>query len=431
VVKAEVGGWLGRLADFGALPTDTAEERLRKSLLITLVVLLGIVALSIYVVFYWSLGLRLAASIPFAYQVVSVMGLIYLARTKDFTTFRTVALFMALTLPVSLQWALGGFAGSGAILLWAAWPAIGDLMFEGPRNSTPWFVAYLGMIALATLVDPLFHASAPPLSANVTAAFFGLNVAIVTGSMYFALRYFADQRDQAMTELNRQHILVQLEQTRSEGLLLSILPRAVAERLKHDPRATAERYADVTVLFADIVDFTPMSSGLSADELVAWLNELFSEFDRLSGRYRLEKIKTIGDAYMAVGGVPTPHQDHVGASAELALAMRDGVAARKAPNGGAVRLRIGIHTGAVVAGVIGTRKFSYDLWGDTVNIASRMESQGVPDGIQVTETTYRRLRDRFDFAERAEIYVKGKGLMTTYLLLGKKRVTDGAMPPAA
>ncbi|MDR7417439.1 MAG: adenylate/guanylate cyclase domain-containing protein [Armatimonadota bacterium] len=412
--------WLDRLADIGAAPTDTAEERLRKSLLIFVVLMLGVVALTIYSIMYWALGLNLAAAIPFAFQVMALLSLLYLSRTKDFTTFRNVVLFMALTLPVSLQWALGGFAGSGAVLLWSAWPAIGQLMFEGPQKSITWFAAYLGLLALSAVLDPMFPSFAPSLPPAITALFFAMNIALVTGSIYVTLGYFAFQRDEAMAALNRQHLLLQKEQERSEHLLLSILPKSVADRLKHDPTALAEECADATVLFADIVDFTRTSSDLPPEELIAWLNDLFSAFDRLTEQFGLEKIKTIGDAYMAVCGLPARHPDHAGAAAEMALAILAEVTGRTAPNGEPLSVRIGMHSGRVVAGVIGTRKFIYDLWGDTVNIASRMESQGVPGGVQVTQATYARLHDRYEFTSRGQIFVKGKGLMAAFLLTGRK-----------
>jgi adenylate cyclase len=293
-------------------------------------------------------------------------------------------------------------------------------MFEGPRKSVPWFLAFLGMLAGSAILDPFLPAFAPVLSPQISAAFFTLNIAVVTGSMYFTLGYYALQRDETMTALTTQHLLLQKEQQRSEALLLNILPKSVAERLKVDPQATAEECADATVLFADIVDFTRISSGVKPEAMVAWLNGLFSLFDELTERYGLEKIKTIGDAYMAVGNVPTRHPDHAAAAVELALALRDAAAARTAPNGDPLRLRIGIHSGPVVAGVIGTRRFIYDLWGDTVNIASRMESHGVPESIQVTDAMYRSLCNRYEFTPRGQIEVKGKGTMPAFLLAGRK-----------
>jgi adenylate cyclase len=213
---------------------------------------------------------------------------------------------------------------------------------------------------------------------------------------------------------------LQAEQEKSERLLLSILPKQIAERLKQNPTTIADSFSEVTVLFADIVDFTNLASQMSPTELVEWLNEIFSTFDNLAEKHGLEKIKTIGDAYMVVGGLPIPREDHAYSIAEMALDMQQSAAKFKSKNQESFNMRIGIHTGPVVAGVIGTNKFIYDLWGDTVNIASRMESHGIPGGIQVTESTFDRLQDLYILEKRGLIPVKGKGEMTTYLLLGKK-----------
>ena len=210
------------------------------------------------------------------------------------------------------------------------------------------------------------------------------------------------------------------ERARSERLLLNILPATVAERLKGAPAAAvADHYPEATVLFADLVDFTHLATPLEPGKLVAWLNDLFSAFDRLAAERGVEKIKTVGDAYMAVGGVPTPRADHCEAVADLALALRAETAQRASPDGQPVRLRVGVHTGPVVAGVIGTHKFSYDLWGDTVNLASRMESHGVDGAVHVSAAVYERLRGRYEFAARGLVAVKGKGDLATYVLRGR------------
>lgn len=209
------------------------------------------------------------------------------------------------------------------------------------------------------------------------------------------------------------------ERERSESLLLNILPASVADRLKANDEVIADRFDQVTVMFADLVDFTESSDGIEPGEVVAELDELFTVFDELARRHGLEKIKTIGDAYMVAGGLPEPSADHAEAVAGMALEVRDEVAGRTDPSGRPLAVRIGIDTGPVVAGVIGRHKFSYDLWGDTVNTASRMESQGVPGRIQVTERTQQRLRDRFRFERRGPIEIKGKGEMPTWFLLSR------------
>lgn len=210
------------------------------------------------------------------------------------------------------------------------------------------------------------------------------------------------------------------EQSKSERLLLNILPGPIAQRLKQGESTIADSFAEVTVMFADLVGFTKLSTHLSPAELVELLNEIFSAFDELADRYGLEKIKTIGDAYMVVGGLPRPSDNHAEAIAEMAIDIQATIAKMRAKGDRPLSIRIGIHTGPVEAGVIGTKKFTYDLWGDTVNTASRMESQGVPGGIQVTVATYDRLRDKYVFEPRGVIPVKGKGDMMTYLLLDRK-----------
>ena len=230
----------------------------------------------------------------------------------------------------------------------------------------------------------------------------------------------------AMEARNRKQAeeALRVEKEKSELLLLNILPSEIAERLKYETDSIADSFADVTVLFADIVGFTELSCCVAPIELVKLLNRIFSTFDLLAQKHELEKIKTIGDAYMVVGGLPTPRADHVEAIANMALDMQTEIARFNAKTGNTFSIRIGINTGPVVAGVIGIKKFIYDLWGDTVNTASRMESHGIPGCIQVTQATYERLRDKYLFEERGVIQVKGKGEMMTYLLRSKKLTQD-------
>ncbi len=208
----------------------------------------------------------------------------------------------------------------------------------------------------------------------------------------------------------------QIERDRADSLLLNILPAPIAEEMKRGRQTIAESHEDVSVLFADIVSFTELSSQLSCHALVDLLNRVFTAFDQLSDDHRLEKIKTIGDNYMVVGGVPSSSSHHAEAIAAMALDMQAWVAGFRSPEVGRLSLRIGIHSGPVVAGVIGSRKFIYDLWGDTVNIASRMESHGLPGRIHVSETMAQRLQDRYRLEERGQLPIKGVGAMTTYWL---------------
>jgi class 3 adenylate cyclase len=219
-------------------------------------------------------------------------------------------------------------------------------------------------------------------------------------------------------EAVRTRRALQREEEESERLLLNVLPAPIATRLKQHEDLIADRFPDVTVLFADLVDFTRRSQRSSPQQVVEVLDELFSAFDQLTRGHGLEKIKTIGDAYMVAGGLPEPRPDHAQAMPDLALAMQAELARHSDPSGQPLQARIGIDTGPVVAGVIGSDKFSYDLWGDTVNTASRMESTGVAGCIQVTERTWRRLRDGYRFERRGVVPVKGKGEMVTWFLTG-------------
>ena len=208
------------------------------------------------------------------------------------------------------------------------------------------------------------------------------------------------------------------ERIKAERLLLNVLPKPIADRLLNERRVIVDRFAEVTVLFIDIVNFTDVTARVEPEEMVEWLNDVFSTFDELAVRYGLEKIKTIGDAYMVAAGLPVQRPDHAEAAAIMALNIRALASRMTTPDGNPLLLRLGLHSGPVIAGVIGTSKFSYDLWGDTVNTASRMESHGLPNCIQATAAIYDRLHDHFEFESRGLITIKGKGEMPTYWLTG-------------
>ncbi len=230
----------------------------------------------------------------------------------------------------------------------------------------------------------------------------------------------AQERARQASQLHDAYKQLEAEQTKSDRLLLNVLPAAIVQRLKHNENNIAESFSEVTVMFADIVGFTELSSRISATAVVEVLNDIFSAFDHLADRHGLEKIKTIGDAYMVVGGLPTPRKDHAEAIAAMAIDMLQEIRRLSLEHSEPFSIRIGIHTGPVVAGVIGLKKFIYDLWGDTVNIASRMESHGITGCIQVTVETQELLKDKYTFQKRGAIQIKGKGYMITYLLTGPK-----------
>jgi adenylate cyclase len=393
---------LRRLAEIGATPGDSHELRVRKSVLVLSSLLMTTLA-SVWVVTYAILGLWLSALIPFVYQLASTASIVIFARTRRYLLFRTSQLWLPLLLPFALQWSLGGFENSSGVSMWAFASPIGALLFVGARQALPWFAAFVGLVALSAAIDPLLADHPPDIPDGLVVTFFALNILGITTTAYALLQYFVRARDLALAQ--------------SERLLLNVLPEPVAERLKAEDGIIADACPEVTVLFADIVGFTPLSARLSAAELVAVLDHVFAEWDALTVRFGVEKIKTIGDAYMVAAGVPLHRDDHVEAIADMALAMQPVLERYAAESDLELQVRLGIDTGPVVAGVIGRAKFIYDLWGDTVNTASRMESHAPTGGIHVTERVYARLRDRYDLEPRGTIEVKGKGAMSTYMLI--------------
>ncbi len=400
-------GVLASLASIGALPVETPAEGLRKRTLVLAATTITVLAV-VWVVTYWLLGLHLSASIPFAYQVASVVNLAILAKTKRYRLFRRSQLGLSLLLPFLLQLSLGGFVSSSGVILWSFTAPLGALLFAGRRAAVGWFGAFLGLIVAAAVLEPVIGEAGDQIPPFIQILFFVLNIGGVTGTCYMLLHYFVGQRD-AMADI------VEEERERSERLLLNVLPASIADRLKSGESVIADRVPEVGVLFADIARFTPLSETMSPEDLVRLLDDIFTAFDELAQTYGLEKIKTIGDAYMVASGLLQPRPSHIDALAQMALAMQRVM--RRSP---ALELRIGLDVGPVVAGVIGRSKFIYDLWGDTVNTASRMESHGIPGSIQVTERAYERLVDRFEFQKRGTIEVKGKGRLQTFLLIGER-----------
>jgi adenylate cyclase len=327
------------------------------------------------------------------------------APTHHVTVLAALAITEILVHQILCTHYLGWNAGFGAWLLFvAAWSSVLPSRALAVGNIT---AATATFVVLFTI----YAERPPPTSVPrwVGHAFgYGNYVtlfAVVAGLVAYYMRA-AERAERALAVAHRE----------SEALLHNILPPSIAERLKRDPTRVADG-ADATVLFADLVGFTELSGRLPADELVAMLNAIFSRFDDLTETVGAEKIKTIGDAYMAAVGVPTDRPDDANVIAELALGMRDVVRGFEKYG---LRMRIGVHCGPVVAGVIGKKKFTYDLWGDTVNTAARMESHGLPDEIQVSEAAYARLRERYELRERGPQNVKGKGVMETWLLVGRR-----------
>jgi adenylate cyclase len=396
-----------RALSIGADPRETADERFRRRLLVGVALIILPVAF-VWGCLYWVIGEREVALTPWAYLTGSAISLAVFGQTRNFAFLRTAQQLLILVAPALGTIMLGGLDESSSVILWSLFAPLGAVAFDRPARAWPWFAAFVATIVLALVLSEVVRPNGADLPSAFVRTFDVLNIVVVSFIAMLLLVTFARGRETA--------------QARVETLLLNVLPADIARRLQSDSSSIADHFDHASILFADVVDFTPLSSQLEAREVVGLLNRLFTSFDELVDRYDVEKIKTIGDCYMVAAGVPRPRPDHAHALAELAFEMRE-CAKTCLPEGAErdLRLRIGISSGPVVAGVIGRRRFLYDLWGDTVNMASRMESHGTPDAIQITRSTWELLRDDFVVEPLGLVDVKGKGPVETWRLVGPRR----------
>ncbi|MDD2832862.1 MAG: adenylate/guanylate cyclase domain-containing protein [Methylotenera sp.] len=390
--------------------TNPTTEALGKTILSILVIAETLVSFFwIYTLSGLGDGYAVIAAVPYFYLVISYVSLFIFYRSKRFEYFTFTQLVMLLVMPFFMQWVIGGYEASSGVAIWAILSPVGALMILGTRQSTPWFLLFVGLAFLSWQMNHYFAGNAMPIPSGVKDTFFLMNITGTASILYGVLRFFQGQKERVMLSL-------EVEQARSEKLLLNILPAPIAERLKENDMRIADHYEAVTVMFADLVNFTQMSEKMPPAQLIDLLSKIFSRFDQLAEKYQVEKIKTIGDAYMAVSGAPVACDDHAQRIAAMALDMRSELNELSAQTGLDLKMRIGINTGDVVAGVIGSSKFSYDLWGDTVNMASRMEETSLPDAIQVSYTTKQLLDGAYQFKLRTGVDIKGKGIVDTYFL---------------
>jgi class 3 adenylate cyclase len=392
------------------------EDKLRRDLLIFACAFMNL-AVMLWLAIYWIMGLYFSTNVPLIYQVISVASLAHFWKTRNFEIFRFVQFSLFLFVPFIMQWSIGSSITASGVMLWALLAPIGALVISGWRDSVPWFIAYMVMTVVSGFFDYyLGSGNDGGIPMKTIGFFFALNFGVLSAILYFLVRYFVLEMDKISRQLDQQHQLLVEEKQKSERVLLNVLPNSIAQRLKNHQGLIADGHADVTVMFADLVNFTQLTESLAPEQMVGLLNTIFSGFDELCEKYGVEKIKTIGDAYMVVGGLTRNTIDYTRDVADLSLEMREFVT----NNPGLARYKLGIHTGIatgpVVAGVIGTKRFIYDLWGDTVNVASRLTDEAVPGVIQVDKVTYNRIRHDYAFEPPATIHVKGKGEMVMYRL---------------
>ena len=390
---------LHRLIGLADEPTDDDDARLRKRV--------GVIAGYILVAAPLQLPI-LAQGHPISWVVaagmplVSAANLLVLERTKGFARYVVVLILIVTLFPAAIEIALGGLAGSSATIVFAFLGPVFALLALGPRRAMAWFGLYVVTVVGLILLDPLVSSRIPPQPYPLRLVWYGANLLVPLGFTFAMLRY---------TDIRRRRA-----EARSDELLTNAIPASIATRLKHGEERIAESYPQTTVLFADLADFTPWARQTDAARVVGFLDDLFTRFDELAAAAGVEKIKTIGDAYMAVAGAPERRTDHAAAAIDLARGMLTALADARGRWDVALELRIGLASGPVVGGVIGQRRILFDLWGDTVNTASRMQSSGVPGRIAVAQSTRDLLHETVAFEEREPVMVKGLGPMTTYLV---------------
>jgi len=396
---------LALVARIGSDPNDDDDIRLQKSLLVVCAIPF-IIAGAAWGIMYILFNEPLAGAIPLSYSIISLFSVIHFGRTRQYQFFRFSQLALILLLPFFLMVALGGFINGSAVVLWSLICPLGAMLFDEPRHAPRWFLAFISLVALSAFLQPYVRFS-NNLSSALIIFFFAMNLIAVGSLVFIMLYYFVSQKN--------------MFQQKSETLLLNILPKEIAAILKNESRTIADHYDEASVLFADMVGFTPLSAQLPPVEMVELLNEVFSYFDSLLDKYSVEKIRTIGDSYMVAAGVPRGRPDHAQALAHMALEMRDYISTHEFRNNQRVSFRIGINSGSMIAGVIGRRKFVYDVWGDAVNVGSRMESHGLGNAVQITQATYELIKDEFVCEPRGTVNVKGKGEMEVWLVMSAKQ----------
>lgn len=391
---------------FAVQPNESDDTRAEKNAIFLAAISCCVAGLIWSAMYYVVFGAVLTAALPLVFVILVGGSLVWSHMTGNYRVAITAQISCIIVVTTAIQWTIGGLYASGFVMAWASMGPLIALMFFTLRQSLIWLGLFLIAVALTAVFDSYFTQHVLFVPNNARLFFFVMNLCVPAIIVFAFASYFVRA--------------ARRERQKADALLLNILPAKIARRLKSQRGIVADEYEDVCVLFADIVGYTAYSHMMRPVDLVSELNDIFQMFDDLAQKFGLEKIKTIGDAYLVVGGLPEPLQNHDCAIADMALDMRAAISKINKSDGKPFSLRIGIHCGSVVAGVIGSSKIAYDLWGDTVNIANRLEASGEAGMIHVSEHLQQRLAEKFVFQKRAPVQIKGKGEMQTYYLMGRK-----------
>ena len=392
----------GTLKNFAKKEGDSHELAFRKLLILFIATMCSICGVLWAALYYFVYGAGIIALLPFSFTIIVGSAIVIAHYTRNYKLLVYAQLTCITWISAFLQWTIGGIDQSGFVSAWSFLGPLGAVIFLSQRQAIVWMLMFLFIVVVSAVYEPALLGYVPPVSSGVKILFYIMNIGTASTIVFAASAWFMNS--------------IQKEKKRSDSLLLDILPAEVAEELKEKGYSDARQFEEVTVLFTDFKGFTNHAENLTAHDLVKEINECFSGFDNILHKHGIEKIKTVGDAYLAASGLPVADTNHAEHMIDAAIEIKDFMLERKKQNPASFEVRIGIHSGHVVAGIVGVKKFANDIWGDTVNIAARMEQNSEAGKINISQSTYDLVKDKFNCEYRGEIEAKNKGKLKMYFI---------------
>lgn len=394
---------LDKLKSFAKEDADSQELAFRKLLILLIASMCSMCGVVWSLMYYYVFGAGVIAALPISFTVIVGTCIIASHYTRNYKIVVYAQLTCIMWITAFIQWTIGSMDQSGFVIAWAFLAPLGAVIFLSKWQSVIWMLMFLFILVVSAVFEPALLGYKSYVSNGVRTLFYIMNIGTSLTVVFAASAWFMNS--------------IQQEKKRSDSLLLDILPAEVAEELKVKGYSDAKQFDEVTVLFTDFKGFTTHAENLSAHDLVKEINECFSAFDNILHKHNIEKIKTVGDAYLAASGLPVANPNHAKDTVNAAIEIRDFMLNRRKENPDSFEVRIGIHSGHVVAGIVGVKKFAYDIWGDTVNTAARMEQNSEAGKINISETTYGLVKDKFSCEYRGEIEAKNKGKLKMYFVV--------------